>query len=86
MSATGAGSGKVLVLYRQLLRAAKNYPSVKKNSIYQEIRSAFRENRALSPGSSEVSAAIQEGETALFQLGRFTGSKDSKDIEYSQLF
>jgi hypothetical protein len=35
----------MLHLYRQILKAAKHFPSVKKHSIIKTIKDEFRENR-----------------------------------------
>ena len=61
MSAAGSRP-KLLVLYRQLLRSAKSYPSKKRDSIYAEIREAFRENRSLASDSPKAFAAVQEAD------------------------
>nr|BBE07972.1 hypothetical protein [Paulinella micropora] len=45
MSATRV---ELLGLYRQLLRHAKRYPSVKRDGLYQTIRLEWRENAKLS--------------------------------------
>eukprot|EP00808_Paulinella_micropora_P024974 g51820.t1 len=39
---------ELLGLYRQLLRHAKRYPSVKRDGLYQTIRLEWRENAKLS--------------------------------------
>ena len=37
-----------LTLYRKLLKAGKDYPSVKQKPLYQDIRSLFREHREIT--------------------------------------
>jgi hypothetical protein len=39
----------MLQLYRQILKAAKHFPSVKKHSLIKTIKDEFRENRVSSP-------------------------------------
>ena len=37
-----------LLLYRQLLKTVKRFPSIKRDGIYQDIRVEFRANRELA--------------------------------------
>jgi len=45
LSADEARAIPKIALYRQLLRAVRTYPSVRRSAIRDEIRLAFRENR-----------------------------------------
>jgi len=41
-----AAAGLSMVqLYRHILKAAKQFPSIKKHSIIQQVRTEFRENK-----------------------------------------
>lgn len=37
--------GKVLMLYRQIMKAAKTFPSIKRDKIVEEIRHEFRAHK-----------------------------------------
>jgi hypothetical protein len=52
---------QVLLLYRQILRAAKQYPSLKRDSIVADIRDQFRAHRVLT----DPNAVRQEMETGI---------------------
>eukprot|EP00877_Chromochloris_zofingiensis_P004100 jgi/Chrzof1/13691/Cz08g08100.t1 len=43
-----SGPLSTIHLYRHILKAAKRFPSVKKESIIKEIKAEFRANRGLS--------------------------------------
>ena len=43
-----ASREQVLLLYRQILRAAKSFPSIKRNSVVVDIKAEFRDHRAVT--------------------------------------
>jgi hypothetical protein len=47
MAAAAGGQGQLtmLQLYRHILKAAKQFPSIKKHSIIQQVKTEFRDNR-----------------------------------------
>eukprot|EP00879_Flechtneria_rotunda_P020906 GHRR01022013.1.p3 GENE.GHRR01022013.1~~GHRR01022013.1.p3 ORF type:complete len:113 (+),score=21.27 GHRR01022013.1:1153-1491(+) len=52
-------SGTTLQLYRHILRAAKKFPSVKKDGIIQNIKDEFRNNKVrLHGGAWDTAAAL----------------------------
>ena len=69
-------------MYRQLLKAAKDYPSTRRASIINEIRVAFREDAGLTGVKAEESQA--QAVQALEQLNRFPKDNRSGDLEYNQ--
>ncbi len=69
-----AGSStEVLHLYRSILGAAKRFPSIKRNSIVEEIRVGFRENRDAS--GEELQAKLSIAIKGLSQLEQYSFSK-----------
>lgn len=56
-AAPGGGAAlSMLHLYRHILRAARDFPSVKKASIIREIKAEFRANRVRATREGEDSA------------------------------
>jgi hypothetical protein len=61
-----------LHLYKKILWHAKRFPSRNRERVYQEIRTAFRENKSLTDEKkirTELEVAIQ----GLRQLSMYTG-------------
>ena len=71
-----------LSMYRQLLRAARHYPSVKKDSVIAEIKQAYRENRSLTD-QKQLDYANEEATAALNLLRRYVGVKHNQMIGFS---
>lgn len=44
-AAAGSQPQQVLLLYRHILKAAKHFPSVKRDRIISQIKEEFRDNR-----------------------------------------
>lgn len=61
----------LLHLYRRLLRSAANFPSIKRESIYQAIREDFRENAILDPESDKAKIQAAVAYKGLSQLRQF---------------
>lgn len=78
-----ASPGEVLGLYRHILKAAKHFPSIKRNQILQDIRSEFRANRDLRD-PSKVMQAVEVAQRSLEQLQAYTGlDRGSHDWQVS---
>lgn len=72
----------VLNTYRELLRVAKVYPSVKRESITQEIKDAYRENRNLED-PKKLASAENEAKAALNIMSRFKTVDSSETFTYT---
>lgn len=59
-----------LHMYRSLMRYVKDYPSIKRGQIEQEIYESFREHRQVKEGK-ELDVLLEEGQAALGQFQRF---------------
>ncbi|KAF6254454.1 hypothetical protein COO60DRAFT_1540584 [Scenedesmus sp. NREL 46B-D3] len=66
----------MLQLYRQVLKAAKHFPSVKKHSIIKTIRDEFRENRGLTD-PEKVKHCRAVAERGLSDLQAYMGMQAS---------
>ena len=74
----------ILMTYRRLLNAAKDYPSTRRLSIIQEIRVAFRED-AHHTDPTSIEKCLAEAKEAENQLNRFPkDTRDNADLEYTQ--
>lgn len=76
----GGSTAKVLLLYRHILKAAKQFPSVKRQAILEDIRTQFRENRVLSDPAKvqhEIGVALRSLET----LEQYAGMSGSRSAE-----
>jgi hypothetical protein len=62
---------KVLVLYKQILKACKTFPSKNKLRLLKEIRDDFRINRNLK-NETEVGIAIERATKGLSQLNVYS--------------
>lgn len=67
-----ASPSQVLLLYRQILRAAKHFPSVKRNLIIEDIRIDFRQHRNLSDPEA-IQQQLAVGIRSLEQLEGYAG-------------
>ncbi|KAK4531799.1 hypothetical protein CCYA_CCYA09G2656 [Cyanidiococcus yangmingshanensis] len=68
----------VLGLYRQMLRAAQHYPSVRKRAVYEAIREEFRLNRDLKP--ADATEKLRLGVYELERLSIFRSTRNPKDL------
>lgn len=59
-----------LSLYRQILFAARRFPSIKRHKIVEEIRQGFRENKSL--GGEELKVKLDVAIKGLGQLQQYT--------------
>ena len=64
-------SGSTLQLYRQIVRAAKAFPSIKRIKILNEIRSGFRDNKQL-PAGPVLSEKLALATKGLQQLSQYS--------------
>lgn len=72
---------QVLHLYRHTLRAAKQFPSIKKSAILNDIKVEFREGK-LVQDKAEIERRIAVGLRSLEQLRQFAGlNKNSSEVE-----
>ncbi|KAI8463145.1 MAG: hypothetical protein J3K34DRAFT_445055 [Monoraphidium minutum] len=62
-----AGEASLLQLYRQILKAARDFPSVKKHSIIREIKAEFRANQRLTD-SGKIAHCRELAERGLSDL------------------
>jgi hypothetical protein len=72
---------EILQLYRHIIRAAKRFPSIKRDKIVNDIRLEFRENRSLSD-AGEIKEKVKVVIRSLDQLVAYT-SRDTKSAEWS---
>lgn len=64
-----------LSLYRRIVKAARTFPSIKRNTIVEEIQVGFRENRNLDVGSDKYRNAMSVAMKGLTQLEQYSGLK-----------
>jgi len=62
---------QVLVLYKQILRACKTFPSKNKLRLFKEIKDDFRKNRNMT-NETEVGIAIEKATKGLSQLNVYS--------------
>lgn len=62
-----------LSLYRRIVKAARTFPSIKRNTIVEEIRVGFRENKNLDVGSDKYRTAMSVAMKGLTQLEQYSG-------------
>mmetsp|Transcript_42996 Transcript_42996/g.94182 ORF Transcript_42996/g.94182 Transcript_42996/m.94182 type:complete len:84 (-) Transcript_42996:37-288(-) len=78
-----ATKASTLRLYREILRHAGRWPSIKRESIIQEIRQEFRANR-LEQDGAKAAAMIEQARIGLGSLKAQSGlGKRSGDEQYS---
>ncbi len=63
-----------LRLYRNILQSAKNFPSIKRNSIIMEIKETFRQYRDLTD-EKEIEKCIAVAVKGLSQLSMYSSLK-----------
>jgi hypothetical protein len=73
MSAAAAAPhrARVLSLYGAILRAAKHFPSVKRDSIVRSIKEEFRANARLDPSDAKVSKCLAVAERGRHDLENY---------------
>jgi len=59
------------VVYRQLLKSARVYPSSNRQRIYDAIRQEWRENAGMAAGEHATKVEITRAYKGLSQLGQF---------------
>jgi LYR motif-containing protein 4 len=64
---------QTLSLYRRIIKAARVFPSIKRDGIVEEIRTGFRENRSLVVGEDKYRTAMSVAMKGLTQLEQYTG-------------
>jgi hypothetical protein len=62
---------EILNLYKDILRSAIRFPSIKRNNIIKEIKLGFRENKHLIL-TSEIEVAINVAVKGLSQLDMYS--------------
>ncbi|DBB12959.1 hypothetical protein WJX82_008990 [Trebouxia sp. C0006] len=73
-----AASAGVAQLYRDILKAAKRFPSIKRQQILEDIKIEFHANKAMS-NKEEVAKARQVAVSSLQQLRDYVGLGGSGD-------
>lgn len=73
MSTTGS---TVLLLYRRILRAARSFPSVKRDNIIRDIKAEFREHSALED-QSKIAERVRVAQRSLEELESYVGMSKS---------
>lgn len=74
-------SSSVRLLYRNILKAAKQFPSIKRDAIVQDIKMEFREAKNIRD-EHEIRKRVSVGLRSLDQLRAFAGlNKDSSEWE-----
>ena len=77
-----SSSASTLRLYRNILRTAQNWPSIRRQKVIEEIRTEFRENRA-EQNPERLAKLLKEAEIGLESLRAQTGfSGDGNEISY----
>ena len=67
-----ASTKETLLLYRQIVKAAKTFPSIKRVKILGEIRQGFRENKSLAPEDAKVKEQLALAKKGLLQLSQYS--------------
>jgi hypothetical protein len=75
-----ASKGQILQLYRHTLKAASQFPSVKRLALIEDIKVEYREGRAVE-NEEEAKRRIAVGLRSLDQLRSFAGL-DAKGQEW----
>ena len=78
-SSSSSSSSSLLSLYRQTLRLASRFPSIKRDSILKDIKDEWRRGSKLEKGSEEAEGAVREAGVALSQLEKFVGAAREGD-------
>lgn len=61
----------VPILYRHILKAARRFPSIKRNAIIEEIRTEFRDNKALKD-RAEIEEKLKIAVRGLEELEQYS--------------
>lgn len=77
MSQVSSSSG-VLTLYRRILKAAKHFPSIKRDSIISDIKVEFRENKDIAD-SQEQEEKVRIAQRSLEELESYVDMHSSSD-------
>lgn len=67
----------VTLLYRHILKTAKKFPSIKRESIIREIKLEFHANKTLS-GKEQIQERIRAALNGLDQLAQFAGMEEKE--------
>ncbi len=67
-----SGREKVLALYRRIMRAAKSFPSVKRDRIIEDIRVEFREGSGLVD-EAKIDERVRVAQRSLQELESYVG-------------
>lgn len=73
-----ASQANIPKLYRDILKAAKRFPSIKRNKILEEIKVEFHANKTMQ-NEEEVAKARQVAVSSLRQLHEYVGIGGSSD-------
>lgn len=73
-----SSSSAVLTLYRRILKAAKQFPSIKRDGIIKDIKVEFRENRNIAD-SHELEEKIRVAQRSLEELESYVEMHQSSD-------
>ena len=68
-----------LTMYRRLLKTAKYYPSINRESIIQEIKDAYRENRDVTD-PKKLKLMEEEAEIGLNHMKKYVDIKNDDNI------
>lgn len=71
-----------LRLYKDILRAAKTFPSIKRDKIAREIRATFRDNAKLE-NTEEIEKALAVATKGLSQLNMYSNLRLNKSPNWS---
>ncbi|CAK0780978.1 hypothetical protein CVIRNUC_005243 [Coccomyxa viridis] len=72
-------------LYRHILHAARKFPSIKRDSVVQEIKAEFTANKGLT-AAKEIQEKRQLAVSSLRQLEEYIGVSLDNSAEQSQIF
>lgn len=79
-----ASQASVLQLYRDILKAAKRFPSIKRNLILEDIKTEFHANKVMR-NDEETAKARQVAASSLQQLHDYVGLGGSSNDDQVQL-
>jgi LYR motif-containing protein 4 len=81
----GLMSRTTLGLYKNILRAAQSFPSIKRTKLIAEIRLGFRENRSLEGVKlNEALSVAQKGLSQLSQYSQLPRTKGTWSVNLDQ--
>ncbi len=76
-----ATRSEVLLLYRQILRTAEHWPSVRRRKVIEEIKLEFREH-ASEADPAALAKHVEAARAGLESLQQQCGMSKSRDIAY----